>query len=64
MSRYVIGRPRAYKPMICEDAWYTDPVLPSLSVDDNQPADTGLITATGEPIYRLPGPFGFEVSSK
>lgn len=47
--------------MICEDTWYHDPVLPALSVDDSQAADTGLITATGEPIYRLPEPMGFAV---
>jgi hypothetical protein len=57
MSRYAIGRvvrrPRAH--------WLDDenPMLPSLTVDDHEAADTGLITTAGEPIMRLPEEMGF-----
>ena len=66
MSRYVIGRVRAAKPLYIETPLWDDnePFRPGLTVDDSEAADTGLITATGEPIYRLPETLGFEVPSK
>lgn len=52
MSRYA-------KPTRAD--WFDadNPLLPSLSVDDNEPIDTGLIWVTGEPIIRMPNPIGF-----
>lgn len=55
MARYAKAsiRPRA--------DWFNDdgPLVPQISVDDNEAVDTGLIWATGEPIMRLPNPIGF-----
>lgn len=61
MSRYVIGRIRADKPLFVETPMWggNDPHLPSLTVDDHEAVDTGLIMPTGEPIMRLPEPMGF-----
>jgi hypothetical protein len=61
VTRYVVGRIRAGKPLYIETPLWDDnePHRPSLTVDDHEAADTGLITATGEPIFRLPEPMGF-----
>lgn len=58
MARYTT---RAGKPLYVETPPWddTEPHRPCLSVDDHGAADTGLITATGEPIYRVPNPIGF-----
>ena len=37
----------------------TESFRPSLDVDGPAEIDTGLITATGERIYRMPPPVGF-----
>jgi hypothetical protein len=61
MSRYVLGRVRAAKPLYVETPLWDDsePMCPSLSVDEHEAVDTGLIAPTGEPIMRLPEPMGF-----
>lgn len=59
MGRYFSKAPKAYRPHICEDTWYVDPVLPSLSADDHDPVFTGLLDARGEQIWRAPNPMGF-----
>jgi hypothetical protein len=61
MSRYVIGRVRAGKPLYIETPLWDDnePFRPGLTVDDHEAVDTGLVTATGEPIMRLPEEMGF-----
>jgi hypothetical protein len=59
--RYVRGRITAGKPLYIETPLWDDaePHRPSLTVDDHEAADTGLIWHTGEPIMRLPNPIGF-----
>lgn len=60
MSRYAVGRIRAAKPLYIETPlWDDEPLTPSLTVDDHEAVDTGLIMPTGEPIMRLPEPMGF-----
>lgn len=56
MSRYfakAAKRPRA--------EWLDDeyPMLPSLTVDDHEASDTGLVDEGGDPIWRAPNPMGF-----
>lgn len=56
MSRYV-SRPRA---SWCEDeVSYENPFCPSLEVDGPGETDTGLVDASGNPIFRLQAPIGF-----
>lgn len=44
-----------------EDEIYSDAesLCPSMEVDGPVEIDTGLVTATGEAIYRVPPPVGF-----
>lgn len=60
MARYVT---RAAKPLYVETPLWPDQVdkthCPHLDVDGAKEVDTGLLSATGEPIYRLPPPIGF-----
>lgn len=43
-----------------DDDWdHDEPLLPDVSVDESGPVRTGLLTARGEPIMRLPNPVGF-----
>jgi hypothetical protein len=59
MSRYVI---RAHKPLYVETPLWDDQregMRPEITVDGEKEVDTGLVTARGEPIYRLPPPIGF-----
>lgn len=65
MTRY-FTRPRSIRPRAddappgsAEDTWFTDPLLPSLTVDDHVAVDTGLIDRRGDPIMRGPDPVGF-----
>lgn len=54
MSRYVRASKRR--------AWDLDedePFRPSLTVDDHETVETGLLWADGEPILRTPNPIGF-----
>lgn len=54
MSRY-FTQPR--KPRA---AWGdNEPLLPSLTVSDHRPVDTGLVDRHGNPIMRAPRPVGF-----
>lgn len=55
MTRYRIGARKPRADWIDDDG----PLIPSLTVDDHEDVDTGLIAATGEPIYRVPNPIGF-----
>lgn len=58
MARYVRGRNRA--SWIEDEDYSPEPgPLSSLTVDDHEAVDTGLIWETGEPIYRTPNPLGF-----
>jgi hypothetical protein len=59
MPRYSTRPARAYKPLICEDDWYSDPLLPCVAVSDHEAAFTGLLDAKGEEIWRSPNPMGF-----
>ena len=63
MSRYFTrpkSAPRAtYKPHICEDEWYTDPLVPHIDVPEHEASFTGLLDASGEEIWRGPRPVGF-----
>ena len=59
MPRYFTRPAKAYSPLICEDTWYTDPVIPHLSVDDHEPSFTGLLDPKGEEIWRAPNEMGF-----
>jgi hypothetical protein len=55
MSRYArVTR----KPMA---DWVDDdgPMIPSITVDDHEAVDTGLLWQDGEPIMRTPNPMGF-----
>jgi hypothetical protein len=64
--RYVVGRIRGAKPLYVETPLWDDcsPLTPSLTVDDHEAADTGLITVSGEPIFRLPDEMGFHRAGK
>lgn len=56
MARYAIRGRKSAK------AWDFDegePFRPNLEVDSHEAVETGLISATGEPIMRLPNPIGF-----
>lgn len=55
---YVI---RGNMPLFIETPLWPDakPMRHSLAVPDHEAVDTGLITATGEPIMRVPNPLGF-----
>ena len=57
MPRYTTRRPRAW----IEDDWasHEDPFLPSIEDDGPAEVNTGLLSATGEPIYRISDPIGF-----
>jgi hypothetical protein len=59
MSRYFTRAAKAYKPMICEDTWYNDPLLPGVTVSDHDAIDTGLVDGRGDPILRGPESMGF-----
>lgn len=59
MSRYVT---RANKPLYIETPLWDDQresFRPDLTVDGEKEVDTGLVSASGESIYRLPPPVGF-----
>lgn len=57
MARYAV---KAVTPRERCDWWDDDsPLIPHLEVDEHDACDTGLITASGEPIMRLPNPMGF-----
>lgn len=54
MSRYVRGaaKPRA-------DFWGDDPLIPSLTVAEREPVNTGLLFPDGSPVMRVNDPIGF-----
>lgn len=56
--RYVI---RANRPLFVETPLWEDQqgMVPDLVVDGEKDIDTGLVTATGDAIHRLPPPIGF-----
>lgn len=56
--RYVT---RAAKPLYVETPLWDDnePLRPHLSVDDAKEIDTGLVSADGDPIWRIQPPIGF-----
>jgi hypothetical protein len=58
MARYLV-RPRAGAWIKGDHYDYDEPLRLSLTVDDAKETDTGLVTLTGEPIYRLQAPIGF-----
>lgn len=60
MARY-FTRPRAGKPVYVETPLWDDvePQRLQLSVDDHEPAFTGLLDDKGEEIWRAPNPMGF-----
>lgn len=53
MSRYFSG------PRAAPDGDFHDPLLPSLSVSDHQPVNTGLVNHRGDPTTRAPETMGF-----
>ncbi len=54
MSRYVT------RPRLCDcDREEDDAFRPETMVDDYKIVDTGLVSARGDPIYRVPSPIGF-----
>jgi hypothetical protein len=58
MSRYVTRAGRGY----IETPLFDDrraSLTPDLTVDDAKSVDTGLVSASGDPIYRLQDPIGF-----
>lgn len=57
MPRYVMARQRS-RPRA---DWMDDdsPMIANLEVDCLESVDTGLVTETGEAIYRMPSPIGF-----
>ena len=57
MSRYVtrIRPAHAFVESYPDD----QALLPELSVDGPNEVNTGLVSETGEPIYRVPPPIGF-----
>jgi hypothetical protein len=61
VTRYALGRARCHKPLYVETPLWPDvePHRPDLTVDDHEAVDTGLVTRTGEIIWRLPEPMGF-----
>lgn len=57
MSRYVT---RARRPRSGDDDWYqVTPPLGHPTVFVPEPADTGLVDADGNPIFKVPDPMGF-----
>ena len=60
MPRYVV-RPRAAKPLYVETPLWDDaePHRHMVDVDGPKEVDTGLVTASGEAIYRIAPPIGF-----
>lgn len=57
MSRYFV-RSRSFKPRlfdIDDDA----PLLPTITVDDHEAVETGIVAESGDPIMRAPNPMGF-----
>ena len=56
MARYYT---RAVKAFWVEDDFYEVSDSPSLTVDDHEPVDTGLLDADGNTIWRAPNPIGF-----
>jgi hypothetical protein len=58
MPRYV-ARPRARGWVEDDTLAGEEPFRPSLDVDGPKEVDTGLVTASGETIYRLQSPIGF-----
>jgi hypothetical protein len=61
VARYVI-RPRSdgeAPPGSAEDTWFTDPLLPGVTVSDHEPVFTGLLDSKGEEIWRAPREIGF-----
>lgn len=59
MSRYVT---RANKPLFVETPLWDDQrggMMPELSVDGAKEVNTGLVSASGDPIMRLQDPVGF-----
>lgn len=61
MARYAKGRVRAHHVEFwdAEEQNAFEPSRMSLTVDDHEAVDTGLIWSTGEPIMRVPSPMGF-----
>jgi hypothetical protein len=59
MARYVRRPPTAR--LYVEDHIFPDesPMLPSVSVDDHEPVNTGLLWEDGSPVWRAPNPIGF-----
>jgi hypothetical protein len=56
VSRY-FTKPRTW---IEDDLWDDEgPLIPSLTVSDHEPSDTGLLDANGDTIWRAPNPIGF-----
>jgi hypothetical protein len=56
MPRY-FSAPRRSRAGYDPDDW--NPLIPSLTVDDHVPIETGLIDHRGDPIMRAPNPVGF-----
>lgn len=58
MSRYVT---RARPLSRVRADWYDDdsPFIPALEVEGPKEVDTGLVSAKGEPIFRVQPPIGF-----
>lgn len=58
MPRY-LSRPHS-GGWIEDDSYDGDePFRPALDVEGARDVNTGLVTSTGEPIYRVPPPIGF-----
>jgi hypothetical protein len=58
MARYFTA-PRATKALWVEDDVFVSPLVPSLTVDDHEATDTGLLDQHGHSIMRAPYPMGF-----
>lgn len=56
MSRYVSGPAFIETPLFPEERYG---LKPDVQVDGEKRVDTGLLTTTGDRIYRLPPPIGF-----
>jgi hypothetical protein len=59
VSRYFTRPAKGYAPLQAGDAWYSDPLLPSVDVPEHEPSFTGLLDSRGEEIWRAPNPMGF-----
>lgn len=55
MPRYV-SRPKS--SWVADDVW-EEPFIPSLTVEDSEPVDTGLFDKDGNTIWRVNDPIGF-----